>query len=64
MGPLSAVAISFWLALDGLTGIGSITASAHFLGWVGLIVAAVVLFDAFIINSGHRWSTWRNRERG
>lgn len=60
MGPLSAVAISIFLVLYGLTGIGSITASPHTLGWFAIIAAIVVLIDTFWVGSGR----WLNRNNG
>lgn len=60
MGPLSAVAVSLWLVIYAATGITWISASPKFLGWLALIVAAVVIVDTFILNSG-RW--WANRRQ-
>jgi hypothetical protein len=60
MGPLSAVAISIWLILYGLTGIAWITASPKALGAVALIAAALVLIDTFWARSA-RWLGPRNR---
>jgi branched-subunit amino acid transport protein AzlD len=47
MGPLSAVAISVWLIIYGLSGIGWITASSKALGVIALIAAVIVLVDTF-----------------
>jgi hypothetical protein len=61
MGPLSAVAIVFFLVFFGLAGIAWITVSAHALGIIALLAAAVVLLDVFWFNSGRRYSAWRDR---
>jgi uncharacterized membrane protein len=61
MGPLSAVAIAFYLVILALTNLGSVTASVHALGWIGIIAAVVILLDAFVIGSGRRWTAWRER---
>jgi hypothetical protein len=62
MGPLSAVAIAVWLFIVGLVWVATITASLHFfLGVLAIIVAIVVLLDAFWIGSGARWATYRDR---
>lgn len=61
MGPLSAVAIAFFLVFFGLAGIAWITVSAHALGVIALIAAIVILLDAFWIGSGRRYSAWRDR---
>lgn len=47
MGPLSAVAVAFLFIMLGLTWIGWVTASAHALGIIALICAALVIIDAF-----------------
>lgn len=47
MGPLSAVAVSVFLILYGLAGIGWITASAKVLGIVAIIAAVLILVDTF-----------------
>jgi hypothetical protein len=59
MGPLSAVAISFFLAIYGLTEITWITASNKALGVIAIIATVVILLDAFWIGSGRRWAAWR-----
>jgi hypothetical protein len=61
MGPLSAVATSFFLVLYGLTGIAWITASPKALGTVALVSAVLVLLDTFWVNSG-RWLAGRRGE--
>jgi hypothetical protein len=50
MGPLSAVAVVFYLVIAGLTGTGGISASPHTLGWIALICAALVLLDTFLLH--------------
>jgi hypothetical protein len=61
MGPLSAIAVSFWLVLYGLTAIAWITASLHALGVVAIIATIVILVDVFWVNSGRHYSAWRDR---
>lgn len=51
MGPLSAVAVSFWLTIYGLTDIKWITATPFTLGVFALIAAGVVMFETFVL--GH-----------
>jgi hypothetical protein len=60
MGPLSAVAISIWLIIYGLTEITWITASAKALGVIAIIAAIIILLDAFWIGSSARWAGRRN----
>jgi hypothetical protein len=59
MGPLSAVALAIGLILLGLTWLGEISASLHFLGLVLIIVAIVIILDAFWIGSAARYHAWR-----
>ena len=47
MGPVSAVAVSFFLVLYGLAGVAWITASPKVLGTIAILAAAVVLVDTF-----------------
>jgi hypothetical protein len=54
MGPLSAVAVSVWLIIYGLTEITWITASSKALGVIALIAAALVLIDTFWHFAAHR----------
>lgn len=54
MGPLSAVVISVWLILYGLSGGGWITASAKVLGVLAIIAAVIILIDTF-------WHFWVRR---
>ena len=61
MGPLSAVAIAFYLVFVGLAGIAWITASAHAIGIIAIVAAIVVLLDAFWFGTGRRWTAWRDR---
>ena len=61
MGPLSAVALAFYLIFVGFVGIAWITASAHAIGIIALIAAVVVLLDVFWFNSGRRYAAWRDR---
>lgn len=61
MGPLSAVVIAFWLFIFGATAATWISASPHFYGILAIVVAVIVLLDAFWIGSGRRWDTYRGR---
>ncbi len=47
MNPLSAVALSLWLILTGLTEGGWATISPKVLGVIAIIVAIVILLDTF-----------------
>ena len=61
MGPLSAVAVSVFLLLFGLSETAEITIKPTALGWVAIIAMIVVLIDAFWVNSAGRWNAWRGR---
>jgi hypothetical protein len=61
MGPLSAVAVAFFLVMFGLNETAEITVKATALGWIAIIAAAVVLIDAFWVNTGVRYAAWRQR---
>lgn len=47
MGPLSAVAVAFWLIFFGLVETAAITASPKVVGIIGIVAAVVVLVDTF-----------------
>lgn len=53
MGPISAIAISFFLAILGLTWIAAITASIHVLGILALIATVIILLDTFWLYGRH-----------
>jgi len=63
MGPLSAVAVAVGFFLWGLVTGGWATISPKVLGVIFIIIAVLVLIDAFWARSGPRWSTWRNGQR-
>lgn len=62
MGPLSAVAVAFWLLMFSAAQLAWWTVSAKALGWIGIVVMALVLLDAFFVGSGARWVTFRARQ--
>ena len=64
MGPLSAVAVSIFLLIYGLTEIAWITASAKALGVIAIIAAIVILLDAFWIGSSRRWTGFHREPNG
>ncbi len=47
MAPLSAVALSIWLVLFGMTEAGWATISGKVLGVIAIIVAIIILLDTF-----------------
>ena len=47
MGPLSAVAVAFWLVFFGLTETAAITASPKVIGVLAIVAAVVILVDTF-----------------
>lgn len=66
MGPLSAVAVSVWLVIYGLVYANVIDpaptpSAAKAVAIIGIIVAVVVLIDAFWVGSAARWSAYRTR---
>lgn len=62
MGPLSAVAVSFWLLMFSAAQLAWWTVSAKALGWIGIVVLIIVLLDAFFIGSAARLVTLRSRQ--
>jgi protein-S-isoprenylcysteine O-methyltransferase Ste14 len=64
MGPLSAVATSIWLIIYGLVYANVFSASptpsaVKAVAIIGIVVAIVILLDAFWINSYARWGARR-----
>lgn len=60
MGPLSAIAVAFWLLMFSAAQLTWWTVSANALGCIGIVVMALVLLDAFFIGSGARWVAIRS----